>query len=302
MAGFKRFIRRGFFRLVLLLFLVGFILPFSALRFFAQPKYGNALLDEVVSSVFQEGVADVTWDRDATEFSGPTLALTGSITYKNLVVKRAIGGTPHPVHGELEYEFARVPEVKVSFDLKKLPELPITRVQLSDNIQLHFNVHDGIWLDEDMFKPGDPDSEPSSTVLPEIVGGATAELFMRADGILVDPVDAPDDPMIDGAWYKFRINDLSLLPPTGVQDSFRIGGKVDGGKFGSFLLGGNLSRFGDEADLRVASASTSKLTFMHWTANSATWTFRSQPRILMPISRCATTTFSCLRVAVVEVA
>ncbi|MDC1142703.1 hypothetical protein OAU50_06400 [Planctomycetota bacterium] len=251
-SGFTRTVRRGFFRLVLLLFLVGFVLPFSALTFLAQPKYGNALLDEVVASVFQAGVADVSWDRDLTEFSGPTLAMTGSITYKNLVVKRAVGGTPHPVHGELDYEFARVPEVTVSFDLKKLPDLPITRVQLSDNIQLHFNVHDGIWLDEDLFKPSDPNAEPGGALqLPEIVGGKTAELYMRADGILVDPLDAPADPMIVDEWYKFRLKDLSLLPPTGVEDSFRVGGKVDGGKFGQFLLGGNLSRRGDTADLRV---------------------------------------------------
>lgn len=250
-SGFRRFIRRGFFRLVLLLFMVGFVLPFSVLSFLAQPKYGNALLDEVVLQVFQEGVAEVSWDRELTEFSGPTLALTGSITYKNLVVKRASGGTPHPVHGELDYEFARVPEVTIFFDLKNLPDIPITRVQLSDDIQLHFNIHEGVWLDEDLFKPSDPNAEPASIELPEIVGGTSTDLFLRADGILVDPENAPDDPLIKDDWYHLRVKGLALLPPAGVKDTFRISGKVDGGRLGTFLLGGEIARKTDSADIRI---------------------------------------------------
>ena len=251
LSGFQRFIRRGFFRLVLLLFLVGFVLAFSALTFFAQPKYGNALLDEVVAQVFQSGVSEVSWDREATEFNGPTLALTGSITYKDLVVKRAIGGTPHPVHGELEYELARIPEVKIFFDLKKLPDLPITRVQLSDDIQLHLNIHEGVWLDEDLFKSGDPDSESAPIALPEIVGGRATQLYMRADGILVDPAIAPKDPMVEDMWYRFQLKELSLLPHQFSKDRFQVGGKLDAGRFGTFLLGGELGRFGDTAALRV---------------------------------------------------
>src|SRR5687768_14378870 len=162
-----RVIRRGFFRIVLLLFLVLFVLPFVALQIAANKSSGNRLMHEVVSRVFNTNNAEVTWDEDRTEFTGPSVALTGSITYYNLKISRKQGGTPHPSGKVLVYDFLTVPKVQIDYDLKRLPDLPITTVKLESGLVLYFNIHKGDWIDEDLFVTGTGAAEPPA--LPNII-------------------------------------------------------------------------------------------------------------------------------------
>ncbi|MBK8205569.1 MAG: hypothetical protein IPK87_02125 [Planctomycetes bacterium] len=243
-SGFLgRFVRRGFFRIVLLMFLVGVVLPFVALQAIANRSSANTLLEEVVSQVFDLNVADVIWDKDRTTVSGPDLALTGKITYHNVRIHRRAGATPHPARAPLDYDFVTVPRVEISFDLKKLPSLPVTRVELPEGLTLYFNIHKGTWIDQTLFKPAEGGGAPPE--LPQIILHGKAQVFVRADGILVPPETLP----AGKDWYDFTLENLGLLPHTLVPDSYRISGSVYSKQFGDFELDGSVARNGQRNEV-----------------------------------------------------
>ena len=112
-AATGRVIRRGFFRIVLLMFLTLFVLPFFALNLLANRSSANRIMDEVVVRVFDTSNAEVTWDEERTTFTGPSITLTGTITYYNLRIHRKTGATPHPARKPLEYDFITIPKVEL---------------------------------------------------------------------------------------------------------------------------------------------------------------------------------------------
>ncbi|MCB9932562.1 MAG: hypothetical protein H6841_03980 [Planctomycetes bacterium] len=236
-AALGRVIRRGFFRIMLLLFLILFVLPFVALQAAANRASGNKLMHEVAGRVFNTASADVRWDEERTTFTGPSITLTGSITYYNLRVARKGGRTAHPRGTPLEYDFLTVPKVQIDYDLKRLPALPITSVKLEAGLVLHFNIHKGEWLDNDLFLSGEGAAGEVPS-LPEIITQGTCTVNLRADGILVPPENL--DPGQD--WYKMDLASLGLLPSTTQADTFVISGGVFSRQFGHFELGGSISR------------------------------------------------------------
>jgi hypothetical protein len=250
MAGslLSRIVRRGFFRLVLLLFLLGFVLPFGTLRALANSHVANSALDRVIENVFDSVVADVTWDRDLTEITGPSLDLTGRITLHNVRIARHAGVTRHPERGSLEYDFLNIPKVEVRYDLKRLPQLPVTLVTLEGGLTLYFNIYRGQWLDEDLFRSTDTPGETPS--LPQIILGESAQVNLRADGILTPPEQLIED----DNWYRFSLDDLSLLPTTTGPNIYQIGGVIEGRRFGRYLLGGNIERTAQHAEVNFRTA------------------------------------------------
>jgi hypothetical protein len=239
-----RLVRRGFFRLVLLLLLVLVVLPFMAMRALANTHTANRVLDEIILGVFDSNIAEVTWDRAATVVTGPSVALTGSITLKDVRISRREGATPHPAREPIEYDFLNIPEVEIFYDLKRLPELPISLVTLEGGLTLYFNIFSGTWLDQDLFRATDGTGEAPS--LPQVILGQSANVNIRADGILTPP----EDLIADEDWYRFSLDDLSLLPsPTG-RDLYQIGGIIEGRRFGRYLLGGSVERTGGLVDIQ----------------------------------------------------
>lgn len=252
-SGFVgRFVRRGFFRLVLLVFLVGVVLPFVTLQAAANRGSANSLLEEVVAQVFDTSVARVTWDKERTTVTGPDLALTGRISYYNVRVGRQAGSTPHPARAPLEYDFVTLPRVDIAFDLKRLPALPVTQIEVPEGLTLYFNIHKGTWLDQSLFRTGEGEAAPPT--LPGIILRGDARVFVRADGILVPPESLPG-----GAdWYDFKLEDLGLVPGV-LADSYRITGRVSSDRFGEFDLGGAVSRDTERVSVQFQSSKPLKL-------------------------------------------
>ncbi|MCA8910721.1 MAG: hypothetical protein KDB82_03365 [Planctomycetes bacterium] len=236
-------IRRGFFRIVLLMFLTLFVLPFFALNLLANRSSANRIMDEVVVRVFDTSNAEVTWDEERTTFTGPSITLTGTITYYNLRIHRKTGATPHPARKPLEYDFITIPKVELDYDLKRLPDLPVSTVKLESGLQLYFNIHKGTWLDEDLFaKGGGGGSVPT---LPQIITKGDCSVKLRADGILVPPESVNPDM----EWYDMQLRDLSLLPSPGGEDQFVIGGSLMSDQFGTFVIGGSVGRRAQHVDV-----------------------------------------------------
>lgn len=253
-SGFVgRFVRRGFFRLVLLVFLVGVVLPFVTLQAAANRGSANSLLEQVVAQVFDTNVARVTWDKERTTVTGPDLALTGRISYYNVRIGRHAGATPHPARDPLEYDFVTLPRVDIAFDLKRLPDLPVTQVEVPQGLTLYFNIHKGTWLDQPLFRAGE--GTASAPTLPGIILHGDARVYVRADGILVPPESLPGGT----DWYDFKLDDLGLVPGALERDSYRITGRVSSDRFGQFELGGSVSR--DAERVAVQFQTAQPLTF-----------------------------------------
>lgn len=250
-----RVIRRSFFRLVLLFFLL-LVAVYLLLVVLANRGNANRLLGTVSAEIIDPGQGELTWDQELTEISGPSLAGTGEITYHNVAVRRKGGVTAHPERGPLKYDFLHIPQIKLSYDLKRLPGLPVSRVEFPSGLTLHFNIHDGAWLDADMFKSGG--GEGAAPALPELVVRGTATVMLRADGILVPPETLPDDA---GAadWYRFTLEDLRLLPSLAASDEYTLDGVASGKRFGTFLLGGSVKR--DGTSTRVLFRTGKSITF-----------------------------------------
>src|SRR5690606_21133243 len=118
-GGFMgRFIRRGFFRLVFLLFLLCVVLPFALLQAVANRGSANTLLAQISGQVFDLNVAAFSWDEEKTQVRGPDLALTGTIDYFDVKVTRRAGATPHDEREALQYDFITIPRVTIRYDLK----------------------------------------------------------------------------------------------------------------------------------------------------------------------------------------
>lgn len=243
-AGLGRVIRRGFFRIVLLLFLILFVLPFVALQAAANSASGNKLMHEVTARVFNTANAEVSWNESRTAFTGPSVTLTGSITYYDLRVTRKGGATAHPRGTPLEYDFLSIPKVQIDYDLKRLPELPVTSVKLDEGLVLHFNIHKGDWLDADLFLSGEGAGGEVPS-LPEIITQGTCSVNLRADGILVPP-----ESLGTGSdWYAMDLTSLSLLPSQVQADTFDIQGSLFSRQFGQFSVGGSISRRDQHVDV-----------------------------------------------------
>lgn len=249
-AVVSRVIRRGFFRIVLLLFVVLVAIPFAGLQLLANQSSGNAILrDFVVGEVFNTDEAEVTWDEDRTEFTGPSIALTGTITYYDLKVRRKAGATPHPRGQPLEYDFLSLPRVEIAYDLKRLPDLPVTTVRIAEGLTLYFNIYRGQWLDQNLFKTGD-DAGAAPPSLPQIITDGACTVNLRADGILVPPESlSPGE-----EWYELVVRELSLLPDPVQDDLFAIGGRVDSRRFGRFDLGGRIAERAQSIDVGFRSS------------------------------------------------
>ncbi|MCA8914054.1 MAG: hypothetical protein KDB90_01480 [Planctomycetes bacterium] len=242
-AALGRIIRRGFFRIVLLLFLILFVVPFTILNVFANRSSANKIMHEVVGLVFNTTIADVTWDEERTVFTGPSITLTGSITYFDLKVTRKSGETAHPRGTPLKYDFLRIPKVQIDYDLKRLPDLPVTSVRLEQGLALYFNIHKGDWLDADMFQTGGAGGEVP--VLPQIITQGTCDVKLRADGIFV----APETLTTGVDWYDMKVKGLSLLPSPNAADQFVIGGNLSSDRFGDFALGGSVGQRAQHVDV-----------------------------------------------------
>jgi hypothetical protein len=166
-AGFLgRFIRRGFFRLVFLLFLLCVVVPFALLQAVANRSSANALLEQIAGQVFDLNVAAFGWDKEKTQVRGPDLALTGTIDYFDVKVTRRAGATPHEARAALVYDFIKIPRVTIRYDLKRLPQ-PVTGVDVYGGPTVYFNIYKGQWIDQDLFKPADGEAAPPPE-LPEI--------------------------------------------------------------------------------------------------------------------------------------
>ena len=240
---FGRIIRRGFFRIVLLLFVILFVVPFILLQVAANRTSGNTLMHEVVGRVFDLKNADVTWDEERTEFTGPSLALTGTITYHDLRITRKTGATPHPSGTPLKYDFLTVPKVEIDYDLKRLPDLPVTTVRLDQGLVLYFNIHKGDWLDEDLFVSGE--GTASAPALPNIITEGECKVMVRADGILVPPSRVQPGT----EWYDMTLTALGLLPSVRDSESFTISGGLESPQFGKFEIGGSVERRAQHVDV-----------------------------------------------------
>ena len=142
MGMFSRVVRRTFFRSAFLLFLLFIVAPLVILNALGTGPTGNKLLKIASGEIFNNEVADVTWDEASTTVSGPGLSLAGVITYHNIAVKRR---TPLKLAGgaTVDYTVFRVPELIVRYDLKKLPSSPITGVECPQQGELYFNVEHG---------------------------------------------------------------------------------------------------------------------------------------------------------------
>ncbi|MBZ0134977.1 MAG: hypothetical protein K8I27_01230 [Planctomycetes bacterium] len=243
-----RVIRRGFFRIVLLLFVILFVIPFILLQLAANRASGNTLMHEVVGMVFDLKNADVSWDEERTSFTGPSLALTGTITYYDLKVTRRSGATPHPSGKPLSYDFLTVPKVQIDYDLKRLPDLPVTTVRLDEGLVLHFNIHRGDWLDSDLFAGGEGGGEVPA--LPNIITEGACRVMLRADGILVPP----DQATPGTEWYDMTLTALGLLPTVRGSDSFSISGGLESQQFGRFEIGGTVGRRAQHVAVMFRSA------------------------------------------------
>ncbi|MEZ5990799.1 MAG: hypothetical protein R3E76_00395 [Planctomycetota bacterium] len=243
-AAVGRVIRRGFFRIVLLLFLILFVLPYVVLNFLANRSSANTLMHEVVGRVFDTRNAEVSWDEARTTFTGPSITLTGTITYYDLRIHRKTGATAHPERKPLNYDFVTVPKVEIDYDLKRLPDLPVTTVKLDSGLVLYFNIHKGTWLDEDLFiTSGSGGGEVP--VLPQIITQGTCSVKLRADGVLVPPEQVNPD----AEWYDMQVRNLALLPNPEDNDQFAIGGALKSKQFGDFVIGGSVGRRAQHVDV-----------------------------------------------------
>lgn len=254
-----RAFRRGFFRLVLLCFLLFVVLPFATLQALGNRDSGNRILHEVADMVFDTRLAAVSWDEEQTRFDGPSITLTGSISYSNMRVYRRTGETAHPERAPLKYDFLSVPRVVVHYDLKRLPGLPVTSVDFPDGLTMHFNIHKGRWLDQDLFRTGEGGGETPS--LPQITmgPGSSALVNLRADGILIPPEsqDIASDAKV-AEWYAVALRNLRLLPSQDNRDAFSVGGEAKSSHFGDFWLGGSVDRNGDVVDVLFRTARTQR--------------------------------------------
>lgn len=253
-ATLGRVIRRSFFRLVLL-FVLLLISVFLILKLLANAGNANNMLEAVAGELLNKTQGEIVWDRDRTTITGPSLAGTGEITYFNVVVRRKGGATPHPeLKQPLQYDFVNIPEVRLRYDLKRLPDLPITSVTLPSALSLHFNIHRGTWLDADLFKAGGGGG--ATPTLPEIVMSGQARVMLRADGILVEPQTLPAQGGAPENWYEFNLSDLSLLPSLTVADQYDLKGTASARRFGTFLLGGTVKRDGTFTRVQFGTART----------------------------------------------
>ncbi len=246
---FSRIIRRGFFRLVLLFFLLFFLAPMVAVNVLANRSTGNWLLEQAVGEVFNTELATVAWDQPLTEVTGPGLSLMGTVTYRNIVVKRRLPLSPPGTR--FDYALVELPELVLRYDFKRLPGLPITRVEVPKPASLYFNTQGGRWLDADLFKPGGGE-DSGFPRLPQFIL-RNAQVRVRADSVLRPPEDLPAD--VAGGprdWYDFFVNDLSLLPSRANPDAFDLSGRASGIPFGSFDLAGSVARDGSRVEVLFA--------------------------------------------------
>jgi len=248
-----RVIRRSFFRLVLLfvLLLVGVVI---SLRLLANSSNANKLLSTAVAEVLDATNAEVDWDRDRTEISGPSLAGTGEIVYFNVTVRRKGGVTAHPERASLKYDLVFIPEIRLRYDLKRIPDLPVTGVRFPQGLVMHFNIHRGEWLDADLFKTGGTGG--TTPTLPEIVMDGTARIMVRADGILVEPETLPVEAGAPKDWYEFTLRDLRLLPSLVSADQYQLGGSASAPRVGEFELSGAVKRDGTFTRVQFRTART----------------------------------------------
>jgi hypothetical protein len=211
-----------------------------AINVLASRSNANKLLDGVADQILESNNAEITWDREQTEITGPGVFLSGEIRIFNLRVRRRGGKTPHPARPDpLAYDLLYIPELLVFYDVKRFPD-PVSRVEFPRGLVLHFNTHANKWLDEDLFKDGGAGGAPS---LPEIVVQGDAEVNLRADGILVPPETLP---FIEGEpvdWYRFKLSELGLQF-SGNADEYALRGKADArARLGAqFDLGGTVRR------------------------------------------------------------
>ncbi|MCC7305919.1 MAG: hypothetical protein IT558_06665, partial [Alphaproteobacteria bacterium] len=250
MGMFSRVVRRTFFRSALLLFVLFFVTPLVVLNVLGTGPTGNRLLEMAAGEIFNNDVADATWDRSSTTVTGPGLSLAGVITYHNIAVKRRVplklanGSTA-------DYTAFKVPLLIVRYDLKKLPSSPITGVECPEQGELYFHVEKGRWLDADIFKPGTGE-EAAFPQLPSFIV-RKALVHVRADSVLRPPEElkppAPGGPV---PWYDFIVSDLALLPQPGNPDIFELQGRGKGAPFGAFDVAGTVARDGSRTEILFA--------------------------------------------------
>lgn len=244
-----QWVRRGFFRVVFLMFLLLLVTPIVAANVLFDRGAANSILDAGLSSIFNTDLAEITWDQDRTRVQGPGVTMVGSITYYDVKIRRAAGATPHPAYKPLDYDFITIPEIRVSYDLKQLPDLPITKVELPSGMTQYLNLHRGQWLDQDLFI--ESQSESSTTQIPTIpqIEVSEAVLYLRADGILAPPEKLTDADGNKQDWYRLGLNRLSLLPSRQNARDYNISGVASSSRFGSWTLGGVVSR--DDDNVKV---------------------------------------------------
>lgn len=249
-----RILRRGFFRIVLLLFILFAVLPMIAMQALANRGTANWIMDQAAEQVFNLQFAEVTWNRLLTEFRGPDIALAGVISFHELRVTRRAGATPHPARDPLEYDFLTVPRVDIYYDIKRLPDLIVSRVEIPEGLELHFNISQGSWLDQDLFRMSEGTADPPS--LPQVVLGQQATVRVRADGILVPPESLDSESAAPALWYDLVLKDLGLVPSAAVRNAYNIRGRIEGDRFGDFELGGTVERSGQRVEVQFRTATS----------------------------------------------
>ena len=247
---FTRTVRRGFFRLVLLAFLVFILAPMVALNVLANQRTGNWILKQAVGELFNQDACDVTWDESRTTVTGPGLSLVGRVTYYNISIKRK--SPLVMLNGKtLEYSFVNLPELTVSYDLKRLPALPLSSVEVPQQALFHFNVQDGRWLDADLFKSGSG-GESEIPALPQFIV-RDAKVRVRANAVLRAPEELPSSSEgIKPEWYDFVLSDLSLLPSPANAEIYLLDGRAAGMPFGTFSVAGSVARDGSRTEVLFA--------------------------------------------------
>lgn len=251
LAGmFSRVVRRTFFRSAFLLILLFVVAPVSIANVLATSKTGNWLLRRATSEVFNTQSFNISWDESNTRVTGPGISLSGTVTYHNISVRRkaplllAEGKSA-------DYTVLHVPEIVVSYDLKRLPASPIVGVSCPKPAELFFHVEKGRWLDGDMFIPG----SAAGDELPQLPAFILrrAVVHVRADSVLRPPEELKPVPE-SGAlpWYDFVVSDLALLPSPGNADVYELSGVGAGDPFGTFAVAGQVMRDGSRAEIMFA--------------------------------------------------
>lgn len=251
LAGmFSRVVRRTFFRSAFLLFLLFVVTPVTVANVLATTRTGNWLLRRAAGEVFNTQSFNITWDEASTRVSGPGISLAGAVTYRNINVKRK-----EPLllseGRSADYTVLHVPEIVVTYDLKRLPASPIVSVACPEPAEMFFHVEKGRWLDGDLFKPGSAET----TKLPELPALILrrVQVHVRADYVLRPPEELKAVPA-GGAlpWYDFVVSDLALLPLPGNPDVFELSGMGAGDPFGTFAVAGQVMRDGSRAEIMFA--------------------------------------------------